>query len=664
MARRARFGTSPARLRALLAVLLLALVVPTLVLLWQTQQQLRWESLHQHRVLAEELARRVDLELQRLVATEEARSEGDYRYLTVAGKSKLVQRSPLAEWPPTGAFPGLVGHFTIAADGAFGTPLLPEATLDPAAAGLDAAESAQRRERAAEMASILGKNRVLAPVRAAGDKLAEDARAAASTQAQSGSDADLSVDYPAQAGFDRLASARGEAAAGARNNELGRLDELRLGRAYAESGKKDVALEQQMVQSLSNASLRGKRREQGAELEQAASSPQAPARVRLFESEVDPLEFALLDDGHGVLFRRVWRDGQRSIQGLLFDQPALLDAAIAAPFRDSALYSMSDLTVAWHDAVLRLVPGERASRGLSRASEVRGELLLQTRLSAPLDGLQLVFSARRLPAGPGARIVWWSGALLLALLLGGFWLLYRLGLRQIRLAHQQQDFVSAVSHELKTPLTSIRMYAEMLREGWAGEDKRREYYDYIFGESERLSRLIANVLQLARLERNEQALDLQPMRAEALLDLVRSKVDSLIARAGFEIEYRIDAGIEGRELRVDADALCQIVINLVDNAIKFSAAAPRRRIEISARGEDGRLLLGVRDFGFGIPKPQLRKIFALFYRGGDEMTRTTVGTGIGLALVRHLARAMGGEVDALNREPGAEFQLRLPFAPR
>lgn len=662
MARSARFGTTPARLRALLALLLLALVLPTLVLLWQTQRQLRWESLHQHRVLAEELARRIDLELQRLVAAEEARSEGDYRYLTLASGSQLVQRSPLAQWPPTGAFPGLVGHFTIAADGTFGTPLLPDAALDPQAAGLDAVQAEERRQRASEMAGILGKNRVLAPQRALADKLAAADERAGSLAAASSADSasDLDAEYPAQAGFDRLASARGDAAGGSRSNELGRLDELKLGRAYAESGKKDAALEQQ----LSNALARGKRKEQGAELEQTASTSQAPARVRLFESEVDPFEFALLDDGHGVLFRRVWRDGQRSIQGLLFAQPALLDAAIAAPFRDSALWAMSDLTVAWHDAVLQLVPGERASRSFSRASEVRGELLLQTRLSAPLDGLQLVFSARRLPAGPGARIVWWSGALLLALLFGGFWLLYRLGLRQIRLARQQQDFVSAVSHELKTPLTSIRMYAEMLREGWAGEDKRRDYYDYIFGESERLSRLIANVLQLARLERNEQPLELKAMRVDGLTDLVRSKVDSLIARAGFEVEYRVDAGVAEREVRVDADALCQVLINLVDNAIKFSAVAPLRRVEISARGEGERLLLGVRDFGFGIPKPQLRRIFALFYRGGDELTRTTVGTGIGLALVRQLARAMGGEVDVVNREPGAEFQLRLPFASR
>ena len=89
--------------------------------------------------------------------------------------------------------------------------------------------------------------------------------------------------------------------------------------------------------------------------------------------------------------------------------------------------------------------------------------------------------------------------------------MYRLGVKQIRLTRQQQDFVSAVSHELKTPLTSIRMYGEILREGWADEEKKKTYYAYIHDESERLSRLISNVLQLARMTRNELRIDLKPV---------------------------------------------------------------------------------------------------------------------------------------------------------
>jgi signal transduction histidine kinase len=115
------------------------------------------------------------------------------------------------------------------------------------------------------------------------------------------------------------------------------------------------------------------------------------------------------------------------------------------------------------------------------------------------------------------------------------------------------------------------------------------------------------------------------------------------------------------ELQVDADAFIQIIINLVDNALKFSARAENKTVDISVRprGTDA-VIWSVRDYGPGVPQSQMKKIFQLFYRPGSELTRETVGTGIGLALVRQLARAMGGEVDALNREPGAEFEVIMP----
>ena len=108
-----------------------------------------------------------------------------------------------------------------------------------------------------------------------------------------------------------------------------------------------------------------------------------------------------------------------------------------------------------------------------------------------------------MPQGPGATVLGWVTFVLAMVFVGGFITLYRLGLSQINLARQQQDFVSAVSHELKTPLTSIRMYGEMLKEGWADDEKRQDYYDFIHDESERLTRMITNVLQLAKITHNE-----------------------------------------------------------------------------------------------------------------------------------------------------------------
>jgi two-component system phosphate regulon sensor histidine kinase PhoR len=266
------------------------------------------------------------------------------------------------------------------------------------------------------------------------------------------------------------------------------------------------------------------------------------------------------------------------------------------------------------------------------------------------------------------------------LAVGTLWL-YRLGLRQLGLVRQQQAFVAAVSHELKTPLTSIRMYAEMLREGWVTDEKRARYYRSIQDESERLSRLVTNVLQLARMSHDELRVQPRPLALCELIDLARAGLTSLTARAGFELV--IDCA-EDALVSADPDALTQVLINLVDNAVKFSAKARVTRIEIGCwvgaephaprrwyqgqrqgAGQGGDAASGqwgwirIRDHGPGIPKAQRRRVFELFQRLEQESTRDTQGTGIGLALVQRLMRAMDGDVALIGREPGVEVRLRL-----
>jgi signal transduction histidine kinase len=236
--------------------------------------------------------------------------------------------------------------------------------------------------------------------------------------------------------------------------------------------------------------------------------------------------------------------------------------------------------------------------------------------------------------------------------------LYRMGLSQIGLARQQQDFVSAVSHELKSPLTSIRMYGEMLKEGWADEEKRQSYYEFIHDESERLSRLISNVLHLASITRNEPQFDLKPTNVGELMNSTESKISNQIERAGFELRCKTINDADKAIIRIDEDCFAQIIINLVDNAIKFSKNAENKVIEVSSkRSADNRIQFSVRDHGPGIPKDQMKKIFQLFYRSESELTRETIGTGIGLAIVHQLTLAMNGNVDLINAEPGAEFRV-------
>jgi signal transduction histidine kinase len=144
------------------------------------------------------------------------------------------------------------------------------------------------------------------------------------------------------------------------------------------------------------------------------------------------------------------------------------------------------------------------------------------------------------------------------------------------------------------------------------------------------------------------------------MDMARSKVESQIERAGFQISFETDAGLADQSVDVDADAFTQIVINLVDNALKFSQPADTKVIEVAAHLHQEQVMFSVRDYGPGVPRKQMKKIFKLFYRLENELTRETVGTGIGLALVHQLCRAMGGSVDVVNRRPGAEFRVFFP----
>ena len=480
----------------------------------------------------------------------------------------------------------------------------------------------------------------------------------------------------AQSGFDKLnrKSDQVQVEKKAPSQRLGQLKGLKLEQRYR--GKlaknREVAAQQkaQLTKTLAAPRQKGASRREQNLLPLPAASPvladtrvggQQPTRVSMFESEIEPFNLGLLDSGHFVLYRNAWHDGQRTIQGVLMESGAFINAVIAERFLQTNLAQTSELTIAYQGSVLSVLSGAHAGRYLSSLDELQGTLLLQTRLSAPLDGLELVFSITTLPPGPGAILLNWLSLILLLVMAGGFLLMYRLGLRQLNLTRQQQDFVSAVSHELKTPLTSIRMYGEMLREGWATEEKKRTYYDYIYDESDRLTRLINNVLQLANLTRNDLQIELTAHSVAQVIDTLRSKISTQIEHAGFELHINVEPRVLDKSLLIDIDSFCQIVINLVDNAIKFSRNATQRRIDIDCMQlTDSKLQFTIRDYGPGIPADQMRRIFQLFYRSENELTRESAGTGIGLALVHQLVLAMDGQVDVVNANPGAAFKITFP----
>lgn len=247
---------------------------------------------------------------------------------------------------------------------------------------------------------------------------------------------------------------------------------------------------------------------------------------------------------------------------------------------------------------------------------------------------------------------------------------YRLGVKQLLLGEQRLNFVSSVTHELKTPLTSIQMYAQMLKEGTViSAEHQEKYYDFIFGESERLTRLINNILKLSALGHQQQNVQPAYIKLPVLQDIINSKVSTVIEKHNFKLHMAVDAD-NPKELMllVDQDAFSQVIINITDNAVKFFDHeniddASRQRIDFMFRTHPKHkhmMQLEIRDYGDGITKEQESKIFELFYRGGNELTRTTQGTGIGLALVHELVLAQQGEIIVERRTPGLAMLISFP----
>ncbi|WP_295383963.1 HAMP domain-containing sensor histidine kinase [uncultured Thiodictyon sp.] len=685
------------RLRVWLGGFFVALALPSAALVDRAYDQLKWESFRVQQVAAEDLAARVDQRLSELVRVEDARPVADYAFLVADPASPQGRRSPLAALPVTAGPPGLVGWFQVAEDGRFSSPFLPEGS---AVVGLAPAELAERQALAARIEGVLIGNRLVErgrggdepPGRSLADtaeplpapatnRVAEQAQGAldrgaagAATKAMAAAPAKAQAprERLSQQAFERLGTQRQAASAAAESDAeytqhapnapvqgLGRVDELTLDSALAKRAAPAKAAPPAPAAAL--------RAEPPAPAKTAptpvagvsrSKDERARAPLGLFANAVQPCELGLLGSGHFVLFRAVRQGGGRIIQGLLIEQGPFLAAVLAEPFRATSLARTTDLIVAFRDAVLTAFRAAQGREYVSSARELTGALLYRTRMREPFGGLELIFSVGRLPVPAGALVIGWVGGLLALVLVIGTWFMYRLGLKQIALVRQQQAFVSAVSHELKTPLTSIRLYAEMLRAGFAEEDRRQVYYRYIQEESERLSRLIANVLALSRIGRDALTVSPQELDLTQLMTLVQERVASQVERAGFRL---VVACAAGGTVRADPDAFVQVLINLVDNALKFAAQGTEKTVEIRCeQPRAGWVRIAVRDFGPGVPRELRRRVFQLFYRGADAGARAIPGTGIGLALVERLTLAMGGRVDVVNREPGAEFRVELP----
>ena len=235
----------------------------------------------------------------------------------------------------------------------------------------------------------------------------------------------------------------------------------------------------------------------------------------------------------------------------------------------------------------------------------------------------------------------------------------------ITYGEKRSRFASAVTHELRTPLTTFRMYSEMLAKGMVPEERRMEYLETLRSESDRLSALVENVLAYARLEERTAPSRRAPHDAEDLVRRVLPELARRAAGAGVELRVLEDEPASSPEVFTDAEAVGQILFNLIDNACKYGTSGPGGgAIDMSLRAVPTGVEVRVRDHGPGVPSAVARAIFHPFERGTLDPADPHPGIGLGLALARGLARDLGGDLTLeAPADGGACFCLRLPSAP-
>jgi len=259
--------------------------------------------------------------------------------------------------------------------------------------------------------------------------------------------------------------------------------------------------------------------------------------------------------------------------------------------------------------------------------------------------------------GPARAVAYFFGSLLFLLLIAGLVLIVILLLREVRLNERQSNFVSAVTHELKTPVASLKLYLDTLEYREIAPDRRSEFYRTMRQDIERLNVTINNVLNAA-MYTDRPVADPRPLD---LARLARRAVDLTLTRHQLPREVIRYEGPEALRVSGDVQALETAVLNLLDNAVKYSKE--KVQIEIEVWGDaDGQAHVKVRDHGIGMSRTHLPFIFTRFYRIGAEVRRSRTGTGLGLFIVRAIVKGHRGTITADSPGPdrGSTFTISLP----
>jgi signal transduction histidine kinase len=392
-----------------------------------------------------------------------------------------------------------------------------------------------------------------------------------------------------------------------------------------------------------------------AESEESMLAPSASEadEAESFQVEVAPLQSIFINADQIFVFRRIMINNQIYRQGFILKTKDFLRHLATTYFIPQPMAAYTDLRLQILDQ------GLETSRVVAGAGIDEPKFVLNRIFPSPFSFLSATLTCEQIPRSTGRRTLTVMMLVLAVIVLIGLFAIYQSAKTIVDLSERRSQFVSSVTHELKTPLTNIRMYIEMLEQGIARDQEReQEYFHILDSEGARLSRLINNVLELSKLEKKQRPIDLQTGTFEDVTEAVKTVIQAKLRQEGFVLKIDLE---EIRPFRYDREVMIQVLINLIENSMKFGKTADQREITIGIHRDDSTVNIRVSDTGPGIPRHALKKVFNDFYRVDNSLTRTTRGTGIGLALVKKFVGLMGGTVTAENNAgPGCTITISLP----
>ncbi len=639
----------------LLTAFFVCLAAPMSYLVVRTYQSIEREERAEFRYFTESLFDRIEEDLARIVIREEARPVDHYRSDSPGDTDTSgLKQSPLAG-PPQEAF--VLGYFQNNPDGSLLSPLKIDTEQEKDSRNLHA--NLEELNVLFNKKKIGMEEMVLPPKDDAADMV----------RPEPAKEQSLASRYfaPAESAKQKRALGREgkrlEEVPMAQVQRLAQVDKLE---DFADAKKENAAYrapasaveaeeaaesERRWDRDLSSAA---KSRYADETMLKASKSVVGSVSQPTLQVEVTPLQSVFLNSEHIFIFRRIGINNQIYRQGFVIQIQEFMRNLLGSHFSNQPMTRFANLQLTVTQPDLAPVTAQEGT------SVTTPDFILQRQFPRPFSFLSATLSSDTIPHSSGRgtlkMLVWIIGGVTLL----GFLAIYKSVRVVVELSERRAGFVSSVTHELKTPLTNIKMYSEMLEQGVAMDRQReQEYFQVMNSESSRLARLIDNVLEFAKLERKQRPLNIMAGTFEEVLAETASIMQKKLNQEGFDLVIENNSG---KPFSYDREVMVQILINLLDNSIKFGREAADKHILLRVAPDWRYMNISVSDTGPGIDPAALKKVFDDFYREDNSLTRKTKGTGIGLALVKKFVLAMGGKVTAANnRVAGCTITVSLPL---